>query len=191
MNTNDPSDNGSDGPNGDRDGTSDELTEEEAEELINEIERRRSLQGVAAVAVAAIGILFSVFQLFLAARGFSFTVWLPIVDNWEVSLQLLQANAVHVSFALVLTFLLFPASMGDGIVTRNLGRIVPVASRRLGDQNPITRLLAGVRATFRWAFLDPDRERVTPFDLLCIVASILSGGDPSAVARASSCCQCS
>ncbi|WP_222913816.1 TRAP transporter fused permease subunit [Natrinema sp. SYSU A 869] len=178
MNTNDPSDSGSDGPNDDQDRTTDELTEEvsheEAEELIDEIERRRSLQGVAAVAVAAIGILFSVFQLFLAARGFSFTIWLPIVDNWGVSLQLLQANAVHVSFALVLTFLLFPASMGDGIVTRNLGRIVPAASRRLGDQNLVTRLLARARATFRWAFLDPNRERVTPFDLLCMVASILS-----------------
>src|SRR6056297_2675007 len=103
MNTNDPSDNGSDGPNGDRDGTSDELTEEEAEELINEIERRRSLQGVAAVAVAAIGILFSVFQLFLAARGFSFTVPVPFIDNIRISLQLLQANAIHVAFALVIT----------------------------------------------------------------------------------------
>ncbi|WP_226482889.1 TRAP transporter permease [Natrinema amylolyticum] len=178
MNTNDPSDDGTDGPNADRNGTDDEPTEEvsheEAEELIQEIERRRSLQGAAAVAVAAIGILFSVFQLFLAARSFSFTIWLPIVDNWDVSLQLLQANAIHVSFALVLTFLLFPASMGDGIVARNLGRIVPAASSRLGERNPLTNLLERARAASRWAFLDPDRERVTPFDVLCIGASILS-----------------
>ncbi|WP_226006518.1 TRAP transporter permease [Natrinema salinisoli] len=180
MNTNDQSDGGTDTPTDDREGSDDEPTDavshEEAEELIQEIERRRSLQGGAAVAVAAIGILFSVFQLFLAARSFSFTIWLPIVDNWQVSLQLLQANAIHVSFALVLTFLLFPASMGDGIVARNLGRIVPTASSNLGDRNPLTRLLESARAASRWAFLDPDRERVTPFDLLCIGASILSAG---------------
>ncbi|MGQ3329173.1 TRAP transporter permease [Halorubrum sp. FL23] len=163
---------------GDGDG---ELSREEADELIEEIERRRSLQGTAAVAVAAVGILFSIFQLFLAARSFTFTVWLPTVEfagislaPWQVSLQLLQANAIHVAFALVLTFLLFPGSMGDGIVSRNLGRIVPAISRQFGESNPLTRLATSVRSAFRWAFLDPDRERVTPFDLLCIAAAILS-----------------
>ncbi len=178
MNTNDRTDDGIDGSS---DEPAEDVSYEEAEELIEEIEHRRSLQGVAAVAVAAIGVLFSIFQLFLAARSFSFTIPVPIVDDWQfvlydwqISLQLLQANAVHVSFALVLTFLLFPGSMGDGIVSRNLGRIVPAASRELGDQSLVTRLLGGIRTAFRWAFLDPDRERVTPFDLLCIGASILS-----------------
>jgi len=157
------------------------ISREEADELIEEIERRRSLRGTAAVAVAVIGILFSVFQLFLAARSFTFTVWLPTVEfagislaPWQVSLQLLQVNAIHVAFALTLTFLLFPASMGDGIVSRNLGRVVPAIAGRFGDENPVTRLAAGVRSAFRWAFLDPDRERVTPFDLLCIAAMFLS-----------------
>ena len=181
-------DGGIDDPNDDASGespsdeaTSEEISPEEAEELIEEIERRRSLQGIASIAVATIGILFSTFQLFLAARSFSFTIWLPTVEfagvsisPIDVSLQLLQANAIHVAFALVLTFLLFPGSMGDGIVSRNLGRVVPALSRQLGDGNPITRGMVGVRSAFRWAFLDPDRERVTPFDLLCIVAAALS-----------------
>ena len=181
-------DGGIDDPNDDASGeypsdeaTSEEISPEEAEELIEEIERRRSLQGIASIAVATIGILFSTFQLFLAARSFSFTIWLPTVEfagvsisPIDVSLQLLQANAIHVAFALVLTFLLFPGSMGDGIVSRNLGRVVPALSRQLGDGNPITRGMVGVRSAFQWAFLDPDRERVTPFDLLCIVAAALS-----------------
>jgi TRAP transporter 4TM/12TM fusion protein len=181
-------DGGIDDPNDDASGespsdeaTSEEISPEEAEELIEEIERRRSLQGIASIAVATIGILFSTFQLFLAARSFSFTIWLPTVEfagvsisPIDVSLQLLQANAIHVAFALVLTFLLFPGSMGDGIVSRNLGRVVPALSRQLGDGNQITRGMVGVRSAFRWAFLDPDRERVTPFDLLCIVAAALS-----------------
>jgi TRAP transporter 4TM/12TM fusion protein len=181
-------DGGIDDPNDDASGeypsdeaTSEEISPEEAEELIEEIERRRSLQGIASIAVATIGILFSTFQLFLAARSFSFTIWLPTVEfagvsisPIDVSLQLLQANAIHVAFALVLTFLLFPGSMGDGIVSRNLGRVVPALSRQLGDGNQITRGMVGVRSAFQWAFLDPDRERVTPFDLLCIVAAALS-----------------
>ena len=181
-------DSGIDDPNDDASGeypsdeaTSEEISPEEAEELIEEIERRRSLQGIASIAVATIGILFSTFQLFLAARSFSFTIWLPTVElagvsisPIDVSLQLLQANAIHVAFALVLTFLLFPGSMGDGIVSRNLGRVVPALSRQLGDGNQITRGMVGVRSAFQWAFLDPDRERVTPFDLLCIVAAALS-----------------
>jgi TRAP transporter 4TM/12TM fusion protein len=158
----------------DDDGETEEVSREEAEELIDEIERRRSLQGAAAVAVAAIGILFSVFQLYLAARSFTFTVWLPLVDNWTVSLQLLQANAVHVAFALVLTFLLFPSSTGDGIVARNLGRIPPAVANQFGYQNPLTRLVDSVRRGFRWTFVDSEMERVTLFDLLSILAAVLS-----------------
>ena len=163
------------------DGADEEISREEADELIQEIERRRSLRGPAAVAVAAIGILFSVFQLFLAARSFTFTVWLPTVEiagislaPWQISLQLLQANAIHVAFALVLTFLLFPVSTGDGIVSRNFSRVVPAASRRLGERNPVTRGLERGRAGFRWAFLDPDLDRVAPVDLVFIAAAFLS-----------------
>jgi TRAP transporter 4TM/12TM fusion protein len=152
----------------------DQLSQAEADELIDEIERRRSLQGVAAVAVAAIGILFSVFQLFLAAKSFTFTVPLPLVADWEISLQLLQANAVHVAFALAITFLLFPASTGDGFVVRTLGRVVPALRRQFGADNPLTRAAAGLRRGVRWAFLDPEMERVTVFDLVCILGAVLS-----------------
>ncbi|WP_144925083.1 TRAP transporter permease [Halorubrum salsamenti] len=191
--TDDPNDGGSrdpgpgDGPEASDsdtppdDGTDEEISREEADELIQEIERRRSLRGPAAVAVALIGIAFSVFQLFLAARSFTFTVWLPTVEiagislaPWQISLQLLQANAIHVAFALVLTFLLFPVSTGDGIVSRNFARIVPAASRRLGEENPVTRGLERGRAGFRWAFLDPDLDRVAPIDLVFIAAAFLS-----------------
>ena len=188
--TDDPNDGGPGGPGpeggpegsgGDTPPDDEAISREEADELIQEIERRRSLRGVAVVAVAAIGILFSTFQMFLAARSFTFSVWLPTVEfaglslaPFRVSLQLLQANAIHVVFALVLTFLMFPGSTGDGIVAGNLGRVVPALSRQFGDDNPLTRLVAGVRSAFRWAFLDPDRERVTPFDLLCIAAAGLA-----------------
>ena len=151
-----------------------EFSQAEADELIDEIERRRSLQGVAAVAVAAIGILFSLFQLFLAAKSFTFTVPLPLVADWQVSLQLLQANAVHVAFALVITFLLFPASTGDGFVARYFGRVVPALRQQFGEDNPLTRAATGLRRGVRWAFLDPEMERVTVFDLVCILGAVLS-----------------
>ena len=161
-------------PADDGDESDPELSHAEADELIDEIERRRSLQGIAAVVVAAIGILFSVFQLFLAAKSFTFTVPLPLIADWEISLQLLQANAVHVGFALAITFLLFPASTGDGIVARNLGRIVPALSDAVGEQNPLTRAAAALRRGFRWAFVDPEMERVTAFDIACILGAVLS-----------------
>ena len=149
------------------------LSQAEADELVDEIERRRSLSGVAALAVAAIGIAFSVFQLFLAARSFTFTVPVPLVPNPEVSLQLLQANAVHVAFALVLTFLMFPATMGDGVVSRTLGgRLDDVAARTGSDA--VAAAVETVKWPFRWAFLDPDRTRVTPFDIVAIVVAVLS-----------------
>ncbi len=151
-----------------------EISREEAEQLVDEIERRRSLQGVATVIVSAIGILFSLFQLFLAAQGFEFGVPVPFFGRLELSLQLLQANAIHVGFALIITFLLFPPSMGDGFVVRTLGRIVPALSARLGDTNPVTRVAAAVRRGFRWAFLDPERERVTPVDFVLVAVTFLA-----------------
>ena len=56
------------------DGVDEELSREEAEDLIDEIERRRSLKGLAALAVAAVGILFSLFQMWLAAKSFTATL---------------------------------------------------------------------------------------------------------------------
>jgi TRAP transporter 4TM/12TM fusion protein len=152
----------------------DEITPEETDELLEEIERRRSLRGGLAVAVATIGILFSIFQLFLAAQGFEFGFTLPLLGSFEFSLQLLQANAVHVGFALVLTFLMFPGSTGDGFLSRRLGRIRPAVRTRFGADNPLTRAVDAVRRPVRWAFLDPDRDRVTPFDIVCIVVAVLA-----------------
>jgi len=60
------------------------------------------------------------------------------------------------------------------MVTRNFGRIAPAASQRLGDRSPVTRALEGGRTGLRWAFLDPDRERVTPVDILFIAVAFLS-----------------
>ncbi|MFA1611733.1 TRAP transporter permease [Halobellus rubicundus] len=151
-----------------------ELSREEAEELIDEIERRRSLKGLAALAVAVIGILFSLFQLFLAARSFTFSIPIPLAPDWQVSLQLLQANAVHVAFALTLTFLMFPASMGDGFLSRALGRVVDAATDPFDAGSPIARAVTGVRDLFRWAFVDPNRSRVTPFDVVCMITAALS-----------------
>jgi len=151
------------------------VSREEAEELIDEIERRRSLQGVAAIAVGVIGILFSIFQLFLAARSFTFTIPLPTVDLGvvsiqpiDISLQLLQANAIHVAFALVITFLLFPGSTGDGFVARYLGWIAETVSQQFDERSPVTQVVDRLRGVFRWLFVDRDMERVTPFDLVCI-----------------------
>jgi len=151
-----------------------EFTPEETDELLEEIERRRSLRGGLAVVVATIGILFSIFQLFLAAQGFEFGFSLPLLGSFELSLQLLQANAIHVGFALVLTFLMFPGSTGDGFFVRALGRITPAVRSRLGADNPLTWAVDAVRRALRWAFLDPDRERVTPFDVGCIVIAVLA-----------------
>ena len=156
------------------DGDGTEISREEADELIEEIERRRSLQGLAAVAVASIGILFSMFQLFLAARSFTFTVPVPFVADPEVSLQLLQANAVHVAFALVLTFLMFPATMGDGIVSRNLSRGLDAVRDVGGPDGLAATVVDTVSRPFRWALLDPDRSRVTPFDVGCMTIAVLS-----------------
>ncbi|MEF8784136.1 MAG: TRAP transporter fused permease subunit [Haloarculaceae archaeon] len=156
------------------DESGEEITREEAEELVQEIERRRSLRGIATIIVSAIGILFSIFQLFLAAQGFEFGFSLPLLGTLELSLQLLQANAVHVGFALVITFLLFPPSMGDGFVVRRLSRVVPALATHLGESNPVTRVGEAVRRAFRWAFLDPDRERVTPVDFVLVAVTFLA-----------------
>ncbi|PSQ33674.1 C4-dicarboxylate ABC transporter permease, partial [Halobacteriales archaeon SW_10_68_16] len=168
------SDDTTDGPAGTDAGPEPEISREEAEELVQEIERRRSLRGVATVVVSAVGLLFSLFQIFLAAQGFEFGVPVPFFGRLELSLQLLQANAVHVGFALAITFLLFPASMGDGFVARSLGSVVPGLSARLGEENPVTRAAVAVRRVVRWAFLDPDRERVAPVDYLLIAVTALA-----------------
>ncbi|WP_458207407.1 TRAP transporter permease [Haladaptatus sp. NG-SE-30] len=154
---------------------SDTLTEEEQEELVQELEHRRRLRGTAAIVTSVIAIVFSAFQMWLAARGFIFRVTLPVVGEVRIAaLQLLQVNAIHVTFALLLTFLLFPTTTGRGFFTRRFGQIVPYFRERFGSDNPLTRGLAGVRRGVRWAMIDRDRTRITPVDFVMMGIAILS-----------------
>ncbi|WP_247003456.1 TRAP transporter permease [Halosolutus gelatinilyticus] len=142
----------------------DALSEEEQEEILQEVERRRTLTGSAAVIAALVGIAFSAFQLWLAARGNTFG---------STQLQRLQINTIHVTFALVLAFLLFPATRGDGAVARRLGAIEPAARRRFGAESAATRLVERLGDGVRWAFVDPALDRVTPVDVLLIFLAAL------------------
>ena len=130
----------------------DALSADEQEELLQEIERNRTLSGRLSVLVSAIAVLFSLYQVWLAARGFIFEVSLPVVGTVRVAaLQQLQINALHVVFALTLAFALFltlmavwevvqsvtssnePAPCTEQSVTLNED-----ALRRLEDGEPMT-----------------------------------------------------
>ncbi|GGO03424.1 TRAP transporter permease [Haloarcula pellucida] len=151
------------------------VTDEEVDEVLQEIERKRSLQGAAAVVVAIVGITFSVFQMWLAAKGFVLSVDLPGLGTVQfAALQLLQINAVHVAFGLVLTFLLYPTSTGDGPLS---GRAVALAAwldDRLGADHPVTRTVRAVGGALAWVFVDPDFDRVTPLDVVLMGISVLA-----------------
>ncbi|AKH97127.1 TRAP transporter permease [Halanaeroarchaeum sulfurireducens] len=141
--------------------------ETDTDELLREVEKKRSLQGWTAVLVAVVGIAFSAFQLWLAARSFQFEFTVPLFGTVELfSLQLLQANAVHVAFAFVLTFFLFPTTKGTGPIAGQFARIVPAATAQFGSDSPIVSVLERLRAVVRWAAVDHDGDRVTPVDIL-------------------------
>ncbi|MGM0372513.1 MAG: TRAP transporter permease [Halobacteriota archaeon] len=147
----------------------------ETDELINELQQKRSVSGWLGFVVAAVGISFSIFQVMLAAKSFYWDLPLPIIGEVRlVGLQLLQANAIHVSFALVLTFLLYPPSTGDGFVARWLGRLDAGIRHRIGTDNPASRVQNGVRRLLHWAFYDPDQERLTPADVVLSILALLS-----------------
>jgi TRAP transporter 4TM/12TM fusion protein len=153
----------------------DVVSEEDTEELLQEVERRRSLAGIAAVVVALVGITFSAFQLWIAARSFLFAATLPVVGRIQLAqLQLLQVNAIHVAFALIIAFLLFPPSRGEGFVVRRFGRVVPAIRRRAGADSAATRTAERLRGGVRWAMLDPEMERVTPLDVVLSLLSLLT-----------------
>ncbi|SFL38949.1 TRAP transporter, 4TM/12TM fusion protein [Halogranum rubrum] len=152
-----------------------ELSQEEQQELIDELERKRSLRGVAAVVVAVVGILFSAFQMWLAARGFIFEVTLPVVGTFRLAaLQPLQIRAIHVVFALILAFMLYPATSSDGFFSRRLSPVVPNLDSRFGASHPMTRAATRVRSGVRWVVADPHRRRVTPVDILFALLSMLT-----------------
>ena len=146
-----------------------------ADELLQEIERKRSLRRVASVVVSLIGVLFSAYQMWFAARGFVFAVEVPVLGEVELaSLQLLQINAVHVGFALVLTFLLYPGTTGDGRVSRACRQLRARTASQFGPDSPLVSAIEAVGDGLAWLFVDPDLDRVTPSDLLLIAVTVLS-----------------
>ncbi|MBV0925727.1 TRAP transporter fused permease subunit [Halomicroarcula limicola] len=156
-------------------GTEDTVSDEEVDEVLQEIERKRALQGWAAVIVAVVGISFSLFQMWLAAKGFVLSIDVPAVGEVAfASLQLLQINAVHVAFGLVLAFLLYPSSTGDGPVSRRCILLADRLDDRFGADHPVTESTRAVGGALGWLFVDRDLQRVTPFDAVLIGISILS-----------------
>ncbi|RKD93969.1 TRAP transporter permease [Halopiger aswanensis] len=152
----------------------DALSEEEQEEILQEVQRRRTLGGLVAGLVGLIAITFSAFQLWLAARGRTFSATLPYVGEVGFGqLQQLQINAIHVTFALVLAFLLFPPTRGRGPVSRRLGRIEPAARDQFGPDSALTRLVERLGDGVRWAFVDRSMRRITPVDVVLIFLSLL------------------
>ncbi|MFC7047398.1 TRAP transporter permease [Halobacteriaceae archaeon GCM10025711] len=151
----------------------DTISAEEREQLIQELEQKRSLRGAAAVAVSLIAVLFSAFQMWIAARSFIFRVPVPFYGTVDLgSLQLLQVNAIHVTFALVLTFLLFPPNKSGG----RLAKLVPSLERDIGADHPVTRASTRLRSVVRWAFVDRTGDRITPFDAVLVALSLMAGG---------------
>ena len=144
-----------------------------AEEVFEEIDKRRSLRGVAAVVVALVGISFSAFQLWIAARGFVFEIPVPQYGAIRIgALAQLQIRAIHVNFALILAFLLFPGSTGGGPLTRRLDALPSILRDRSGA-GPLVRAADRLRAGIYWAFVDRNGDRVTPSDLALIALSVL------------------
>ncbi|MBS3761316.1 MAG: TRAP transporter permease, partial [Halodesulfurarchaeum sp.] len=155
--------------------TADAETVPDSDELIQKLQRKRSATGWLGVFVATVGISFSIFQLMLAAKSFYWDLPLPIVGEVRlVGLQLLQANAVHVSFALMLTFLLYPPTTGDGIIVNSFGRLYSLLDDHVGGSNTIGRFFARLRNVIRWAMYDTEQERLTPVDVVLIVISFLA-----------------
>jgi TRAP transporter 4TM/12TM fusion protein len=147
----------------------------DADSVLQEIERKRSLQGAAVVAVAVVGIAFSVFQMWLAAKGFELSVNIPFYGVFELAtLQSLQINAIHVAFALVLAFLLYPASTGDGPFARRCVAFAAALDDRLGPSHPVTRGVRRVGSFLEWLTVDEDMDRVTPIDLVFVGVSVLA-----------------
>ncbi|WP_276273507.1 TRAP transporter permease [Haloarcula litorea] len=162
-------------PSTDRDVTDDAISDEEVDEVLQEIERKRSLAGPAAVAVAVVGISFSVFQMWLAARGFVLSVTLPGLGTFTLAaLQLLQINAIHVAFALVLTFLLYPSVTGDGVVWSRARSLSARQDELLGRGHPVARATRAVGAGASWLLVDREMERVTPLDLVLSGIAVLA-----------------
>ncbi len=150
------------------------ISEDEQQELVEEVQRRRSHRGLAALLVALIAIAFSAFQMWIAARGATFGGWLPIVGEFQViGFQQLQVNAIHVAFGLVLAFLLFPTSRGEGPFARRLGQVAPATRARFGDNHPLAQATDRLARFVSWAAVDREMNRITPVDALLAVLATL------------------
>ncbi|WP_254272690.1 TRAP transporter permease [Haloarcula marina] len=155
--------------------TEETISDEEVDEVLQEIERKRSLRWPATLAVAVVGIAFSLFQMWLAAKGFVLAIELPGVGEIQfAALQLLQINAIHVTFGLVLAFLLYPGTTGDGPISRRCIALADRLDERLGADHPVSRAVHAVGGVLAWLFLDPEFERVTPFDVVLMIIAGLS-----------------
>ncbi|SFC16144.1 TRAP transporter, 4TM/12TM fusion protein [Halobiforma haloterrestris] len=159
----------------DTDSLSDDgLPEEETEDVLQEVERNRTHRGLTAIFVALVGVTFSAFQMWIAARGYQFEFTLPVAGEVSlVSLQPLQVFTIHVTFALVLAFLLYPPTRGDGPLSRRLGAIEPAARDLFGADSPVTRATERLGDVVRWLAVDPSLNRITPLDVLLLVLSLL------------------
>ncbi|WP_336134621.1 TRAP transporter permease [Natronomonas amylolytica] len=168
------------------DGVATDASGEDADELLEEIEKKRSLRGRAAILVAAVAITFSAFQMWIAARSFVYPRPMldfaltggfpPVSIDFALeqgTLQRLQVNVIHVTFALVLSFLVYPTSTGDGFVSRRLGRACDGVRDRFEDASPVARATERVRGAVRWAALDHDRRRITPVDAALVLVALL------------------
>lgn len=153
----------------------------DTDDVLEEIQRKRSITGIVAVFVAFVGISFSAFQMWIAARGYTFDLLLPTFDGAGLAfetrriagLQQLQVNTIHVAFALVLAFILYPASTGEGRVAGFCGRIVDRVGERFGSGSPLTRAAERLRGFARWAVVDENKSQVKPADVVLATAAIL------------------
>jgi len=175
--------------------TLEDIEGEDADEILEEVERKRSLRGIASITVAAIAISFSAFQMWIAARGREFEFGIPLSgtgfydafgDAVSVigvtlpadgvvriaALQTLQINTLHVTFGLVIAFLLYPPSTGDGRVVKRLGRYAN-AAENVAPEGRATEGVDAVRRFGRWFAVDSEMERVTPLDIVIIVLALL------------------
>jgi TRAP transporter 4TM/12TM fusion protein len=113
--------------------------------------------------------------MWLAARGFELALSIPFYGEFQLAtLQLLQINAIHVAFALALTFLLYPASTGGGPFARRCVALAGWLDDRLGASHPVTRGVRRVGAVLEWALVDPDLDRVTPTDVVFVGITLLA-----------------
>ncbi|MFW6153277.1 MAG: TRAP transporter permease, partial [Halobacteriota archaeon] len=144
------------------------------DDLLEEVENRRRLGGWAAILLAVVAVAFSAFQMWIAARSFVFQLSVPLVGVIRLgSLQPLQVNAIHVSFALILAFLMYPSSTGDGPLISRVQSIPESVRDQLDGDSAFTVAADRLTDTVGWILVDRDRRRVTPLDVVFILLTLV------------------